>query len=256
MQQLITVTENSTSIIPRAIVESKFSVSPNQLDIIAILLAEIGKDTDVDSNVVYKLDAKDFGNLKGFKENSNNAYTLLREKICGIPDKPNSLGMRHIGFEICFGNNHFKHINWFSSIEYNEGVATFTLTHEIKEALVELKYNDEYKVFAKLKYILPMKSQYSKRLYLMCREFISSGERFCDTDWDLFLEKLDIPKNYSYAKVKERVLDKAKDEVNEFSDIVIEYKITEKNVRGGKKPISISFKIYKKETDYIGLPAE
>ena len=53
--QVINVNLNSTSVVPSTIVESKLSVSANQLDIIAILLAEIGKSTDI---VYVKLIAK------------------------------------------------------------------------------------------------------------------------------------------------------------------------------------------------------
>ena len=94
-----------------------------------------------------------------------------------------------------------------------------------------------------------MRSQYSKRIYLMCREYISTGERFCDTNWNLFLEKLGIDNTYSYAKIKERILDKAKEEINTLSDITIDYLIEEKQVKGGKKPLKITFTLQKKDID-------
>lgn len=247
MQQ-IAVKGSTESIIPRAIVEARLSVTPNQMDVLAIILAEIGKDTDIDSNLEYTLSVTDYANLKGY-EHINDAYKVLKDKVCGCSEKSKtSPGMRHIGFDMCTEDNHFKQYNWFSSIDYYSGVATFNLTPEIKAALVDFKKNDEYKVFAKLRYILPMKSQYSKRIYLMCREFISSGERYCDKDWKLFLEKLGVPKSYRYAQVKKLVLEKAKEEIEQYSDILIDYEITEKSCTGGKQPISIKFKI-KKQTD-------
>ena len=251
MQHII-VKGSTDSMIPRAIVESKLSVTPNQMDVLAILLAEIGKDTDIDNNLEYKLSVTDYAELKGY-EHINDAYKVLKDKVCGVNDKSKTTpGMRHIGFDMYTDDNHFKQYNWFSSIDYYNGVATFTLTNEIKTALVDFKKNDKYKVFAKLRYILPMKSQYSKRIYLMCREFISSGERFCDTDWSIFLEKLGVPKSYRYAQVKKLVLERAKEEIAQYSDILIDYDITEKCCTGGKQPLSIKFKI-KKQTEIKSL---
>lgn len=242
--QIIQVFGNSESIFPKSIVEAKLSVTPNQMDILAILLAEIGKDTDVDSNLVYTLSAKDYAELKGY-ENPKKAYEILKEKVCGETSK-HRLGMRHIGFDMWMGGDKYLQYNWFSQVIYDAGNVTFTLTPQIKDFLVEFKKTDEYKVYAKLQYILPMRSQYSKRIYIMCREFISSGVRFCDKDWNLFLEKLGVKDSYSYGKIKTLVLDKAKAEINEFSDITIDYHIKEKSVKGGKQPISISFDIHKK----------
>lgn len=242
-KQQIQVSNNTTALVPRAIVESKMSVSANQMDILAILLAEIGKDTDIDENLNYELSAADYAKLKGF-DSPTVAYKILKDKICGNSENK-QLSMRHIGFEMWMEDNHYEEYNWFSKVAYIDGVASFRLTQEIKTALVDFKKNDTYKVFAKLQYILPMKSQYSKRIYLMCREFVSSGTRFCDTDWKVFLEKLGVPSSYSYSKVKERILDKAKAEINKCSDITIDYEIEEKDTQGGKQPLSIKFKISK-----------
>lgn len=242
--QMIQVFGTSESIFPKSIVEAKMSVTPNQMDVLAILLAEIGKDTDVDSNLVYTLSAKDYADLKEY-ENPKKAYEVLKEKVCGETSK-HRLGMRHIGFDMWMGDDKYLQYNWFSQVVYDSGNVIFTLTPQIKEFLVEFKKTDEFKVYAKLQYILPMRSQFSKKLYLMCREFVYSGKRFCDTDWNEFLEKLGVKESYSYVKIKTLVLEKAKAEINEFSDIKIDYQIKEKAVKGGKQPISISFEIHKK----------
>ncbi len=80
----------------------------------------------------------------------------------------------------------------------------------------------------------------------MCREFIGSGERFCDNDWSLFKEKLQIPSTYNYYMIKKNVLQTAKDEINELTDIEIDYTIKEKKKKGGTEPDSIQFTIKKK----------
>lgn len=239
--QIVNVSNNNTSIFPKAIVEAKMSVTPNQMDVLAILLAEIGKDTDVAKNLEYTLTAKDYAKLKGY-DNIKKAYEVLKTKVCGTTKNDS---MRHIGFDMWMGEDKFVQYNWFSQIIYENGMATFTLTPQIKQFLVEFKENDSFKVFTKLQYILPMRSQYSKRIYLMCREYILTGNRFCDTDWNLFLEKLNVPSTYSFAQVKERVLDKAMEDINNFSDINITYDVHMEKGKGrtGSTPASISFTI-------------
>lgn len=243
--QIVAVTKDTHSMFPKSIVESKLTVTPNQLDVIAMLLAEIAKPDDKDKNLDYTITAKDYAELKGYT-NPKEAYTVLRNNVCG-EGTMHKTSMRHIGFDMWMGDDLFEQYNWFSHIRYDKGNVQFTLTPQIKKLLVEFKHNDTYKVFAKLRYILPMRSQYSKRIYLMCREYISSGERFCDTTWTLFLEKLGLDATYSYAKIKERILDKAQEEINSMSDITISYKVEEVTVKGGKKPVSIKFTIDKKE---------
>lgn len=92
-----------------------------------------------------------------------------------------------------------------------------------------------------------MKSRYSKRIYLMCREFIGSGVRFCDNDWDLFKEKLQIPSSFNFYHIKTKVLEPAIKEINQLSDIDVSYTIVEEKQRGGSKPIAIKFEITKKK---------
>jgi plasmid replication initiation protein len=150
----------------------------------------------------------------------------------------------------------FEHYNWFSSIKYKDGVATLTLTPEIKEYLVEFKHSKEFRIFASLRYILPMKSRYSKRIYLMCREFIKSGIRFCDNDWVQFKNKLGIPKTYSTSMIKKQILDSAVEEINELSDITISYELIEEKSIGGKAATAIKFIISSKNDNLIEEPTE
>lgn len=240
----IVVTPQHSALVPRSIVESKLKVKPTQMDILIILLAEIGKPTDVDENLEYSITVSHYAELKKITEKA--AARQLHDFVVG-DNKTES--MRHIGFELCLGNEVFEHYNWFSKITMFDQVATFYLTPDIKRVLVEFKQNDTYKVYAKLKYILPMQSQYSKRIYLMCREFISSGHRFCDTNWQLFRDKLQIPSTYKTTHIKKQILDVAVKELSEYSDITIAYHLKEEPIAGGKTPIAIQFDIFKKETE-------
>lgn len=244
MAKKIDVTKQHTALVPKGVAESKLKVSPHQMNIISILLAEIGKKTDVDENLTYTISAEEFGKIQDIP-NIHTARQTLRDYICNKKDN----SIRHIGFEMWIDGEDFEHYNWFTSVIYKDGIAIFNLSPEIKEYLVSFKKSDQYKIYAKLKYLLPMKSQYSKRIYLMCREYISSGSRFCDTDWNLFREKLQIPKSYSTSTIIKQVLDPAVEEVNNLSDITIDYQLNEEVHQGGSRPVGIQFTIKKKQLD-------
>ncbi len=247
-KQYVAVQTQEPTIVPRGIVESKMTITAGQMDIISILLTEIGKEPIEDKyNRTYVISSKQYADLKGYSLSV--AYETLKRQILG--EGKFNHNMRHIGFEVYLGDDDFEEYNWFTKISYIKGDLILSLTPEIKELLVDFRDSKEFKVFTQLQYILPMKSVYSKRIYLMCKEFISSGRRFCDNDWELFKEKLGIPTSYNYYKIKTRIIDQAIKEINELTDIFVEYNINEVKVNGGKQPLGIEFRIHKKDEDTL-----
>ena len=242
----ITVNKNSTAIVPKGLVEAKLKVNKHQMDIIAILLAQIGKKTDIDENLTYTITTEDLASLLDSADNKWIAE-ILREYICEGNKAENSI--RLIGFDMFTDDGSFEHYNWFSSVKYKDGVATLEVTPEIKAYLVNFKKKNQYRVFAQLRYVLPMKSVYSKRIYLMCKEFKASGYRFCDNDWMVFLSKLGVPQSYSLTNIQTQILDRAREEINTLSDITIDYSITFEKGRGGKRPTGIKFSIHSKDVE-------
>jgi len=134
--------------------------------------------------------------------------------------------------------------NWFADIEYVRGQAKFkvTISEKLKPYLLKLK---ERFVKYNLKYILPLTSNYSIRIYQLLKEYYKLQKRtFTVTELQ---ELLQVPKSYikSYKDFKKNVLKVAYEELKEHSDIYfeeIDYKLGTE-IKQGKKVTEIVFKI-------------
>jgi len=133
--------------------------------------------------------------------------------------------------------------NWFSKIQYVRGQAKFIvrIDKDLKPYLLELK-----KRFVKynLKYILPLTSNYSIRIYQLLKEYQKLEKRtFTVTELQ---ELLQVPKSLKiYNRFKEKVLKVAHEELKEHCDIYfekIDYKLGTE-IKQGKKVTEIVFKI-------------
>ena len=209
---------------------TNIKASQIQLDTLFMLLAEIGKDTDNPNERNYMLTADQFMKLKHYSS-LKDARKTMKESVLG--DEKKGTKLTHI--DVTIRNDAYDYVrvvNWFSWAEYRDGALRFCLTPEVKKALVEMKENDDYKIFASLKYLLPMNSQYSKQIYLMCKNYVTSGKMYA-MNFDEFCNTLGIGEGYSLSKIKTRILDKAKEEINLLSDITIDYNIEEISYRGG-----------------------
>ncbi len=240
----IEVVETDELQLSREMVFSRMDLNPVQMDVISLLLAQIGKDEDEDMQRNYRLTSRDFAELKHYKD-IDSAYNKLSKRI-------GEGGISRISFKIWRNEEDWEEYNWFTSVRYFNGTLMLHVNPEVKALLVALKKQDGYKMFASLQYVLPMKSYYSKRIYMMCRQYVSGGAIY-KIDWDEFKQMLAIPKTYSNQQIEERVLRKAQEEIAQYTDLLIEYEFkTSRGMgRGGKKIDAISFSIKKKPKNLL-----
>ena len=241
----IEVFQTTSVVMPHRISEARLELSAKQFDIFAIILALVFMQTDVDDNLEYSITGEDLNRLFSY-ENSKQGYAEL-SRICKETGQQLVEG-RHIGWKIKHDNEKVDYINLFSSVAYTRGRALFVLTPEAKKELVYEKQNMNMAIFSSLKYILPLKSMYSKHLYFLCKQYSTSGVRYCDTNWSEFIDKLGIPTTYNYNKIKKNVLDKTREDINTNTDIEIDYEIQEEFVSGGRRPLGIRFFIVRKSS--------
>jgi len=258
----ITITEKAKVAVPTTFSESRITgLNRNRMDILHMILAEIGKETDRDEETEYLLTASAFADIKHYQDRKK-AYKVLKEK--GYTDDAffNSYYQIYDSNEKQFNaKQHF-----FRRVKYNDGEGSISLVldPDFKRALVDIKKAGGSTVFAALQYILPMKSIYSKRLYLMCKEFERTGRRYTEIhDFALFRTRLAVPEKYHDGMVVSRVIEQAITEINEMTDLNVEYKLEEKvgSSRSGKVITGVSFSVRKKEdagqfviADYIDTP--
>jgi len=128
--------------------------------------------------------------------------------------------------------------NWFSDIEYIRGQAKFKVrfSEKLKPYLLELK---ERFVTYNLKYILPLTSTYSVRIYQLLKEYEKLTKRYFNVEE--LMELLQVPKSYKlYSKFKQGILKVAEKELKEHCDIYF----TLEEEKEGRKVSRLIFRIY------------
>ena len=127
--------------------------------------------------------------------------------------------------------------NWFSKVQYIRQEARFIvrIDKDLKPYLLELK-----KRFVKynLKYILPLQSSYSIRIYQLLKEYEKLTKRTFTVQE--LQELLQVPKSLKvYADFKRKVLKVAEKELIEHSDIFFEFE----EIKQGRRVNEILFRI-------------
>ncbi len=129
--------------------------------------------------------------------------------------------------------------NWFSDIEYIRGQAKFKVrfSEKLKPYLLQLK---ERFVAYNLKYILPLTSTYSVRIYQLLKEYEKLTKRYFTVEE--LQDILQVPKSYKiYNRFKEKILKVAERELLEHTDIYF----TIEEEKEGRKVSRLIFKIHK-----------
>lgn len=218
---------------PRSLVEAKCRLKASENDIFDMLLSYINKDDDIADNLTYTLVIEDFKNKLGLKY-AKNAYKKIRDGVGQLKGKTIDIwsddGAR------------FESYVLFQTIKWNDGNGRITvkLGEDIKRMLVNQKQSITY---YEIRYTLPMNSRYSKRLYVMFKEWSLSPNKTRYDKVDDLREKLQVPPSYGYNKFKERVLEESIREINQSTDIFVTYKEKKISVRGGYKVDKLEFKI-------------
>lgn len=217
----------SVAVRPDTIVEARYSLTPEQNNFLDIFLSEI--DDEDSNNLEYTLELKKYVPLFHNGKNKN-IYRDLSKAVSEFENK---------GFSI-ISENKKEHYAWFSRIVYNAGEGSISLEigKSFKEVLIQMKRAAYYN----LRFSLGLKNSYAKRIYYMTKQFEDTGIRIDLLD-DLRI-KLDCPPSYKkYGLFKTKVLDVAIKEINEKTDIFLQYfEVYEKN-----KVTRIKFIIKKKQ---------
>ena len=136
--------------------------------------------------------------------------------------------------------------HWFSSIEYKYklGVIELSIDPKLKPYLIQLKKSFKY---YNLYNIMQMKSEYSIRIYELCKqaEFMKKRKFELSELHDI----LQVPKSLinSFKDFRIRALEKAKNEINRNSDIFINFEA----IRRSRAIYWIEFTIEKNEKNIL-----
>jgi plasmid replication initiation protein len=220
------LSERNYSRQPHVLVNAKYALSMNEIDIILTLLTEVYKEDK---------DFKDYSfTLLDFNKKTNKTLTSrdLNSCIKSLMSKP---------LELKVLNQNWIIVNWFSYFEYNKGLITCRFDKRLKPFLLDIK---ERFVVSDLRHILAMRSSYAKRIYLLLKEYSKIGKRtFEVAELQTILQ---VPKSLkTYSNFKMKVLLRAKKDIDKFSDIKIELQ----EIKQLRKVVKITFVIKKNDTN-------
>ena len=160
----------------------------------------------------YTLSLREFYALCGV---DNQSYSRLKKAIKGLADK--SWWYKNGKKETL--------LRWFSTVVLDEGSDTVTIKlHEhmmphLLQLVEQAKNNQSFYTKYTLKYILPMRRQYSPRLYELLKSYQKNNR-----EWYFSLDDLREKLGFQYtrwADINRRVLTPAVEEINKYTDINI-----------------------------------
>ncbi len=114
--------------------------------------------------------------------------------------------------EIQKNTNKWEIINWFSYFKYDNGIITCRFDKRLKPYLLDIK---KLFLISDLRMILPIRSSYSKRIYLLLKEYEYDTIGYREFQLSELQEILKVPKSFKiFNRFKEKVLFKAKEDIN------------------------------------------
>lgn len=214
------------------LVYGKYKLSATAQKLVTTVVSLVQKEDEY--NKEYCILAKDFIELSGTKTNDRDALKNACEEILSKPLKIST-------------ERGWLMANWCNDIEYvhEKGIITYKVSEKLKPYIIDLKNN--YLKYD-LKNILPLKSEYSIRVYEWLKDIYNTKQRYNkkiieEFEIDFLRERLIVPGSYNTNNVFTRVIEKAKEDLEKHTDIRFTYQALKKG--GGNAFTHIEFTISK-----------
>ena len=192
-----------------SIQKARYNLSVQEQKIILYLISKI-KPNDTDLHL-YKFSIQEFCQVCGIDDDNGKNYADLKDAV---------INLRNKGFWARIGEGVQTTVSWIdkASITEKSGIIEIKLDKDMKPFLLNLR---NHFTMYELYYVLAMKSKYSLRLYELLKSYEFIGK--CDFDIE-HLKMLLSAENYkTYKDFRVYVIDTALREINEYTDILIDY---------------------------------
>lgn len=184
---------------------------------------------DIPYQLEYEFNIRDYCKICGLHYDNGKNYLDVKNTLKKLSDK--SMWLQDGSEEIL--------VRWLSKVKTNKksGKAIIELDRDLVPFLFNLGQRfTQYQLYN----ILAMKSEYSVRIYEIMKSYAFQKSKTFDLDELKKLLCVDNIKSYQeFAPFRQKVLDKAQEEINELTDINIFYEPISK----GRKVIKVKFKI-------------
>lgn len=219
-------------------IQGKYKMSALEQKLVLTLCSKIKSDDDM--FMEFSMTVNEFSNFLGI-DNKDYEFnrTLKRKcKILNNKDIEMNLGTKE--------NPDWLFFHWFEYIRYIPGTATIKMKFSpvLEPYLLNLK--ETYTKY-RLGYVINFKSEYSFRFYEIMKQYEQIGERTVTIDEIKELLMIDKEKYTKYSHLKAKVIQKAIEEINKYSDIKINL---EKEEKERKKVVGLVFSINKNDYRY------
>lgn len=214
--------------------KARFSLSLTEQRLILYAISKIQPNHD--ASEIYKIDMGDFFKVCGISDNES--YTRTKDHLKRLADK--SWWLKQDRSESL--------VRWFSVVRIFEqsGVIHLKFHEDMFPYLFELarrmRENGRTYTSYEFRYVLPMRSTYSIRLYELLKSYQKNNQR-----WFFNLNQLknllDCENYGRYPDFRRFVLEPAVNEINKFTDI----KISAEPIKQGRKVESIEFAMLDKD---------
>ena len=214
-----------------AMIESIYKLSAVEQKLILSLCSKISSSDNVFNN--FELSVSEFARFMGYDNKECKVNARLKKKC-------EELAGRTIEINKGSAKKPIWYIfNWFHHIQYEVGKGIISIQFHDDLAPYLLNLQTQYTKY-RLGYVMNFKSEYSFRIYELMKEYEKIGERTIPLDDLRHLLYIDKEKYNKYSHFKERILNKALEEINKFSDLTVTLRKEEKQ---GKKIVGLVFQI-------------
>lgn len=184
----------------------------------------------------YEFDIRKYCQICNIDYDSGKNYADIKAILKGLSDK---------SMWVTFDDNPEEEVlcRWLAKVRTNKrsGIAHIKLDEDLVPYLFDLK--NRFTSYG-LRNILCMRSQYSIRLYELLKSYkIQKTKTFTIEEFKKMLMIEDIKSYNRFPSLKQKVLDPAMKEINEYTDIDVSYR----EILKGRKVIKLDFKIKDKE---------
>ena len=215
-----TIVRKSNDLIQNAMYSLTLSQQKLMLHIFAMIKPS---DTELPR---YEMSIYEFLKLCGVDPHNGSMYKQVKKNIEDIANAK-------VQWNRLAGTQKITMFRWLSSATIDEGTGKIVLTldQSLKPHLIQLK---EFYTTMNITYTLPMKSQYSIKIYELCKSYqnlyLEKKKKGEPLVWSIETLKKQVDCNASnWAHVRRTVLDKAKSEINGKTDILFDYAVYEKD---------------------------
>ena len=215
-----TIVRKSNDLIQNAMYSLTLSQQKLMLHIFAMIKPS---DTELPR---YEMSIYEFLKLCGVEPHNGSMYKQVKKNIEDIANAK-------VQWIRLAGTQKITMFRWLSSATIDEGTGKIVLTldQSLKPHLIQLK---EFYTTMNITYTLPMKSQYSIKIYELCKSYqnlyLEKKKKGEPLVWSIETLKKQVDCNASnWAHVRRTVLDKAKSEINGKTDILFDYAVYEKD---------------------------